>query len=392
MKNFEFWAPTKFYFGKGVDDHTGEYLKNFGVKKTLLVHYGTGMDFETKLVEKVIRSLEKAEIQWVDFQGIKPNPIYETCEDGTSIAKKEQVDFILAIGGGSVLDTAKYISIAYYHEGDTWDDFYAKPNPVQKALPVGSITTIAGTGSEASSSSVVTKGILKRSCNDDQIRPKIAILNPELTYTLPPFQTACGAVDIMAHVHERYFTYEGDHYLMDNLAEAIFRTVIKYLPVALKDPTNYEARAQLLWASIIGHNESVGLGRGNDRYGLAHAIQSEIGGRYDSAHGAGCALATLGMMKYLYKRDIPRFERYFNQVWGIPLDPMDTENMILRGIAVQEQFYKDCNIPTHYADLGVKEEDIPSLAASVRKGPDGFIGGSMRLTEEDIIEIYKLMK
>ncbi|MBR0230017.1 MAG: iron-containing alcohol dehydrogenase [Erysipelotrichaceae bacterium] len=297
----------------------------------------------------------------------------------------------MALGGGSVIDTCKYIAVAFHHDGDAWDDFYAKPGKPEKVLPVGSVTTLAGTGSEASNSSVVTKNGLKRSFNNDCIRPAIAIMNPELTYTLPPFQTAAGGVDIMAHVHERYFTLDRNTYLTDGLCEAIFRTIIKYLPIAVKDPTNYEARAEILWASIIGHNESVGVGRSfPERYGLAHTMQSEIGGRYDSNHGAGCACCTIGMMKYLYKRDIPRFERYFNQVWGLPIDPLDPETMILKGIKMQEDFYHSLGISTDVKDYGVKAEDLPALAATTRKGPDGLISG-MKLTEEDIINIYKLM-
>ncbi len=391
MNNFVFWAPTKFYFGKGVENNTGEYLKEFGATKVLLCHYGTGLDFEKVLVEKVEKSLNEAGIPYIDFQGIKPNPAWEKAEEGRKLVEKEGIDFILAVGGGSVIDTAKYIGLSAYYDGDAYEDFYLKGKKVLRTIPVGSITTLAGTGSEGSFSSVITKNGLKRSCNQEIIRPAIAIVNPELTYTLPAFQTAAGGVDIMAHVHERYFCADRETYLTDGLCEAIFRTIIKYLPIAVKDPTNYEARAEILWASIIAHNESVGVGRSGDRYGLAHAIQSEIGGRYDSNHGAGCACATIGMMKYLYKRDIPRFERYFNQVWGIPIDPMDPEDMILRGIEMQRNFYLSLGIPMDVHAYGVKDEDIPSLVATVRRGPDGFIGGSMKLTEDDIVEIFKLM-
>lgn len=390
MKNFVFWTPTKFYFGKGEDKNVGKYLKEYGAKKVMLFHYGA--PYEQKLIDSTIASLKEAGLEYIDFCGIEPNPHYEKAEEGAKICKAENVDFLLAVGGGSVIDTAKYVSIAALYQGDTYEDFYLHVNPIKETLPLGVIATIAGTGAEASNSSVITKGNLKRSCNQDIIRPKIAILNPELTYTVPAFQTASGAVDIMAHVHERYFTTDRDTYLTDGLCEAIFRTVIKYLPIALKEPDNYEARASLLWASIIGHNESVGVGRDfADRYGLAHAIQSEIGGKYNSIHGAGCALATLGMMKYCYKFDMDRFERYFNQVWGIPIDPLDREGMILRGIKMQEDFYVSCGIPVHYADYGVKEEDIPELISTVRRGKDGTVSG-LHLTDKDLEEIFKLMK
>lgn len=391
MESFEFCTPTKFYFGKGVEKNTGKYLKDRDVKKVLLVQYGTGRQGEIDLYNTVVKSLDEAGIEHVLFEGIKPNPIYETCEVGKNLARKEGVDFILALGGGSVIDTCKYISIAFYHDGDAYEDFYLKPGLPKKALPVGSITTIAGTGSEASNSSVVTKNGSKRSFNNDIIRPAVAILDPELTYTVPKFQTAAGGVDIMAHVHERYFTLDRNTFLTDGLCEAIFRTVIKYLPIAYNDPTNYEARASLLWASIIGHNESVGVGRAfPPRYGLAHTIQSEIGGKYDSNHGAGCACVTIGMMKYLYKRDIPRFERYFNQVWNLPIDTLDPENMILSGIKMQEDFYHSLGISTDIKDYGVKAEDLDDLIATTRRGPDGLISG-MKLNDEDLRNIYHLM-
>ena len=392
MENFEYWAKTKFYFGKGAEKNIGTYLKEYGAHKVMMLYYGTKAPHEESLIASVRSSLEQANLTYVEFSGIEPNPTYETAQRGTAIALRENVDFLLALGGASVIDTAKYISIASCCEEDAFDYYFLSNHPIKKVLPVATISTVSGAGSDGSNSCVITKGHLKRSCNQDALRPAIAVLNPELTYSVPKFLTASGAVDIIAHVHERYFVYSGEHYLTDNMCEAVMRSVIKYLPIALEHPHHYEARAQLMWASIVAHNDIVGVGRSSDRYGLAHAIQSEIGGRYNSIHGAGCALATLGMMKYLYRRDIPRFTRYFHEVWGIPIDPMDPEAMIRCGIDVQENFYIQCGIPVHYADYGVKKEDIPALAASVRKGPDGFIGGSMKLTEDDIIAIFNLME
>ena len=215
-------------------------------------------------------------------------------------------------------------------------------------------------------------------------------MNPELSFTLPPFQTASGAVDIMAHVHERYFTRDEDNYLTDNLGEAVFRTVIKYLPIALREPDNYNARAHLLWASVLAHNDICGVGRVVD--GAVHGIQSEIGGMYDSAHGAGVACVTPGWMKYVYKEDPRRFIRYFTQVWGMENDPYDPDGMILAGIERQKDFYRSVGIPVHYAQLGVKKEDIPTLATTVRRGPDGLAGNFKKLTTQDIINIYALFE
>ncbi len=392
MNNFQFYSPTRFIFGKGEENNVGMYAVQKGAKRVMVLHYGTSLEFETTLIERVFKSLKEAGIEYVDFDGIKPNPALERAEEGKQTAIEEQIDLLLAVGGGSVMDTAKYIAVAalYTGEGTVWDTFFLKKTPVTAALPVACIPTISGTGSEGSMSCVITNGILKRSLNDDMIRPVFTIMNPELNYSLPPFQTASAGVDIMAHVHERYFTRSGENYLTDNLGEAVFRTVIKYLPIALEEPNNYNARAHLMWAANLAHNDTCGVGRVVD--GVVHGIQSEIGGMYDSAHGAGVACITPGWMKYVYKEDPRRFVRYFNQVWGMEMDPYDPEGMIEEGIERQKNFYKQVEIPVHYDKLGVKEKDIPALAASVRRGPDGLAGNFKKLDTQDIINIYALFK
>ena len=212
MNNFQFYSPTRFIFGRGEENNVGQYVLQHGGKKVLVLHYGTGMDFENTLMDRVFASLRQAGVEWVDFTGIKPNPTAQRAEEGAEIVRREGINFLLPVGGGSVIDTAKYIAVAALYQGDVWEDFYLKKTPVPAALPVGAINTLPGTGSEGSMSSVVTKGVLKRSLNDDKIRPVFALMNPELSFTLPPFQTASGAVDIMAHVHERYFTRGEDRY------------------------------------------------------------------------------------------------------------------------------------------------------------------------------------
>ncbi len=390
MNNFNFYAPTRFIFGRGEENNVGKYIKEYGVGRVMILHYGTNLDFEVSLIKHVKESLEEAGLFYIDFDGIKPNPTVARGEEGKFIAIDQKIDFLLPVGGGSVIDTAKYIGVAVYHDGDTWSDFYLKKTPVKKTLPVGAINTIAGTGSEGSLSSVMTKGVLKRSLNDDKIRPVFALMNPELNFTLPAFQTASGAVDIMAHVHERYFTLGEENYLTDNLGESVFRTVIKYLPIALHEPDNYNARAQLLWAGVLAHNDSCGVGRVVD--GTVHGIQSEIGGMYDSPHGAGVACITPAWMKYVYKANPSRMVRYFTTVWSIENDPFDPEGVILAGIERQKDFYKSVGIPVHYAELGVKEKDIPTLASTVRRGPDGKAGNFYKLDTQDIINIYALCK
>lgn len=394
MNNFQFYSPTRFIFGKGEENNVGKYIAQRGCKKVLVLHYGTNFDFETSLIERVFKSLKASGIEYVDFTGIKPNPTIARAEEGKQIVIDEKIDLLLPVGGGSVIDTAKYIAVAalYKGEGTVWDNFFLKKTSVTAALPIGCISTIAGTGSEGSMSCVITNGVLKRSLNDDMIRPAFTIMNPELNYTLPAFQTASAGVDIMAHVHERYFcnTKNGQNYLTDNLGEAVFRTVIKFLPIALEEPSNYDARAHLMWAANLAHNDTCGVGRVVD--GTVHGIQSEIGGMYDSAHGAGVACVTPAWMKYCYKEDIARFVRYFNVVWGMDIDPVDPEGMVEAGIEMQKDFYKKVGIPVHYAQLGVKEEDIPTLVSSVRRGPDGLAGNFKKLNDQDLINIYKLMK
>lgn len=392
MNNFQFYSPTRFIFGKEEEKNAGAYAAALGAKRVMVLHYGTDLEFEALLIQRVFHSLAEAGLEYLDFSNIKPNPAFSRAEEGKEIALAEKIDLLLAVGGGSVMDTAKYIAVAalYKGEGTVWDNFFMKKNTVSAALPVACIPTISGTGSEGSMSCVITNGILKRSLNDDKIRPAFTIMNPELTFTLPAFQTASAGVDIMAHVHERYFTKSSENYLTDNLGESVFRTVIKYLPMALEEPTNYNARAQLMWAANLAHNDTCGVGRIVD--GVVHGIQSEIGGMYDSAHGAGVACVTPGWMKYVYREDPRRFIRYFNQVWGMEVDPYDPEGMIEEGIKRQKDFYRQAGIPVHYAELGVREEDIPQLASTVRKGPDGLAGNFKKLSVQDIINIYALFK
>ena len=391
MQDFQFYSPTRFVFGRGKENEAGEILSQAGATKVMLCHYGEGADYEKPIIERVVASLEKTGLAYVDFAGIQANPSADRSQEGVEIARAEGVDWMLPVGGGSVIDTAKYIAVGYYYEGDMWEDLYAGNGKVEKALPVCTINTLPGTGSEGSNSSVMGKGVLKRSLNDDMIRPKIAIMDPELAFTLPPFQTASAAVDIMAHAHERYFTITDDNFLTDGLGEAVIKTVIKYLPIALEDPTNYEARAQLHWASVLAHNDSCGVGRGFVD-GTVHGIESEIGGMYHSAHGAGCACVTPAWMSYVWSEHPSRFVRYFEKVWGVENDPFDQEGMIKEGIKRIKDFYVSVGIPVHYGELGVKEEDIPTLASTVRRGPDGMAGHFKKLSTEDIINIYALMK
>lgn len=388
MENFEFYTPTRFIFGKGEENNVGQYIKQYGASKVMALHYGTGLAFEDELMDRVFASLKEAGISYVDFADIKANPTYERAMEAAEIVKKEEVDFLLAVGGGSVIDTAKFVGIEIAEGGDAWNKFFKGGQIATKTLPVGTILTIAATGSEGSNSCVITKGNEKKNYDIDTIRPKFSILNPELTYTVPKYQTASGAVDMFCHVHERYFSPDADFGLTDELCESIFRTVIKNTPIVMEDPANYEARAQLMWAGTIAHNNTCGVGRIQDW--VVHIMQAPVGGFYDTAHGAGCGVLTLGWMKYVYKNNIPRFVRYFTEVWGIEHNPDDPEAVILAGIAKQEEFYKSLGMPTKGQEVGIKEEDIQKLAETILPDPEVKIGGLMALNQQDLINIFKL--
>lgn len=392
MRDFQFYSPTRFIFGMGREDEVGEVLAGYGARKAMLVHYGDGADYEVPIIERVKASLDGAGVPYVDFAGVRANPSEARAAEGVEVARSEGVDWMLPVGGGSVIDTAKFIAVGFYYEGDDeWERFYAGNARVERALPIGTINTLPGTGSEGSCSSVIEKGGLKRSLNDDRIRPTFAIMDPSLAFTLPPFQTASAAVDIMAHAHERYFARTHENYLTDGLGEAVIRTVIRFLPRALADPRDYEARAELHWASVLAHNDSCGVGRG-DVDGAVHGIESEIGGMYHTPHGAGVACVTPAWMTYVWDADPARFARYFQAVWGLEPDPFDQEGTIREGISRVRAFYESVGIPTHYGELGVRDEDVPALCSTVRRGPDGKAGHFKKLSTEDLEAIYALMR
>lgn len=386
MVNFEFYSPTRFFFGKDQHKNVGKILKEYHAKKVMVLHYGA--PYEEALIQEIFQALEAEGIQYIDFTGIKPNPTWERANEGTQIVRENKVDFLLAVGGGSVIDTAKYIGADALFEGDLWEYAYMNGNIVKDTLPVGTILTIAATGSESSASSIITRDNLKKNMGGDIIRPVFSILNPELTYTLPPYQTASGIVDMIAHLHERYFTCAEHNDLTDRLSEAVFRTVIKYGPVVMKNPCDYEARAALMWSGTIAHNETCGVGRIPDL--AVHFIQHPISGFFNSAHGAGCGVITLGWMKYVYKHDIPRFVRYFTRVWDVENDEFDPEGVILKGIEKQTQFYKMLGMPVTLEEVGMHEEDIDRVTETVDVLPHGKTGNFVQLDREDIKNIYRL--
>ena len=387
MDNFTFYSPTQFVFGKGTENESGAYVKKFGGSK-VLIHYGSGSVVRSGLLDRVKKSLEAEGIAYVELGGVQPNPRDTLIYKGIELCRKEKVDFILAVGGGSVIDSAKGIAVGVDYEGDFWD-FYEKKLGVTKALPIGTVLTIAAAGSEGSGASVVTKeeGMLKRDVGSDLLRPRFSILNPELTFTLPAYQTACGATDIMAHVFERYFTNTEEVECTDRLCEALLLTMVKETPRVIENPENYGARANIMWAGTVAHNDIVGVGRSQDWN--SHNIEHELSGLYDCAHGAGLAVIMPAWMEFVYKHDVNRFVQMATRVFCCEMDEANPENTAKAGIKAFRQFLHNIGMPINFAELGAKEEDIPLLVEKHGVG-DGLTWGFVRLSAKDIAEIYRI--
>ena len=386
MDNFNFYSPTEFIFGKDTENDCGKYVKKYGGTK-VLVHYGSNSAQKSGLLDRVCKSLEDNGIKYVKLGGVKPNPRDTLIYEGIELCRKEKVDFILSVGGGSCIDSAKGIAAGVNYEGDFWDFYCGKE--VTSALPIGTVLTIAAAGSEGSGASVVTKedGMLKRDTGSDILRPKFSILNPALTQTLPAYQTACGITDIMAHVFERYFTNTRDVEITDRLCEAVLLTMIKESYKVIKNPDDYQARANIMWAGTVAHNDIVGVGRSQDWN--SHMIEHELSGLYDCAHGAGLAVVMPSWMEYVYKHDVMRFAQMAVRIWGCQMNFENPEETALNGIYAFRRFLSDIGMPINFEQLGAKEEDIPVLIEKFGIG-DGETGGFVKLKSGDIEAILKI--
>ncbi|MDR2099063.1 MAG: iron-containing alcohol dehydrogenase [Rickettsiales bacterium] len=392
MENFDFYSPTYFAFGHGREREAGKYARQFGARKVLL-HYGGGSVVRSGLLDRVKESLLAASLPFVELGGVQPNPRSELVYEGIRLARGENVDFILAVGGGSVIDSAKAIALGALADGDFWD-FYTGAREIGGALPLGAVLTIAAAGSEGSGNSVITRDGLKRSTGSDALRPKFSIMNPELTATLSPYQVACGGADIMAHVFERYFTNTKGVETTDRLCEGLLLSLVSELPKAVANPADYDAQANIMWAGMLAHNNAVGVGRAQDW--ASHSIEHEMSAMYGIAHGAGLAVVFPAWMKYVLGHDAARFVRLAGTVFGISGDGRDPADVALEGVDALKAFWRSLGLPTTFAELGGREEDIPRLAANVmlgnRRAAGGAIGGFTRLSVADVEKIYALMK
>ncbi|MDR3230954.1 MAG: iron-containing alcohol dehydrogenase [Synergistaceae bacterium] len=394
MIDFEFHIPTKVIFGKNAEQYAGRETKAFGGTRALL-HYGSDRVRNSGLMSTVRKSLDEQGISYVELGGVVPNPRLSAVYKGIEFGMKEKIDFVLAVGGGSVIDSSKAIAIGIAHDGvDIWDINDKKIRPT-KTLPVGCIVTIAAAGSETSDSMVLTKeeGWIKKGIHEPICRPAFAIMNPELTYTCPPYQTASGCVDIMMHSLERYFSQDKNCDLTDRFAEAVLRTIIKYAPQALADPHDYNARAEIMWASSMSHNDVTGAGKIHDY--ASHQLEQELSGMFDVAHGAGLAAVWSSWARYVCKNDVDRFIRYAINVWDCEYDMVNPENTVLEGISRSENFFQSLEMPIRISGLGIGEltdAQIDELSLKCTFFETRKIGNFVRLDREDIKAIYRMAR
>ena len=391
MINFDFFTPTKILFGAGRESEVGKQVAAFGGHKVMIIYGKKGGHVESSgLLERVHQSLNGAGLSYIDFSGVVPNPRLSLVKEGIRIGRSEGVDFLLPIGGGSVIDTAKGIGYGIANDFEMEDLLYGRVK-TDKNLPIGVILTIAAAGSEMSSSMVLTieDGMMKRSYGHDCSRPRFAIMNPELTYSLPAYQTASGAADIMMHTMERYFTpTDTDTSLTDRIAEGLMISVRDAAQVAVKDPENYEARATLMWAGSLSHNGLTGLGRAKDF--SVHKLGHALGAKYDKAHGATLSAVWGSWAEYVYKNDEERFAHYAKKVWGV--EEEDVAKAAKEGIRRTVEYFREIHMPTNLKELEigeVSEEDLRELSMAATLNDTVKLSKIKELTAEDVYQIFR---
>lgn len=389
MRNFDFYSPTRVFFGKGRHEQIGEIIKEYGFRKILL-HYGGGSIKRTGLYDVVTKALKNSGIDYVELGGVRPNPVLSLVKKGIELCREEKIELVLAVGGGSVIDSAKLIAVGTMNDCDPWLIVTKEVTP-KAALPVGTILTLSATGSETSSSAVITNEELKlkRGYGSDFNRPLFSILNPELTFTVPPYQTACGIVDIMMHTLERYMTQKGEVDITDRIAEAVLKSTIRAGRIVMENPYDYDARATIMWAGSISHNDLTGAGR--DYFMITHQLQHEISGMFENvAHGAGLAVVFPAWLKYTYKQNLSRVCQYAVRVWNCEMDFENPEKTALSGIEETEKYFKSLGMPLTLGELGIGEESIKEMAAKCTNYGTRLLPGFMRYEEKELEEIYRL--
>ena len=393
MKNFKYYAPTYVEFGKGTELKVGQLVKQFGGSKVLL-HYGGQSAIKSGLLATVEDCLQKAGVEYVKLGGVVPNPHVSMVRKGIEICKQEGIDFLLAVGGGSVIDSCKAISAGRYIDQDVWD-LYLRRAEATRFMPIGCVLTIPAAGSEMSDGSVITneEGNFKKDYGSDGFRPKFAIMNPELTFSLSKWQTACGVTDMMMHTMERYFSKDDDMEVTDAIAEAILRTCMTEGVKVLDNPTDYNSRAQIMWAGSVAHNDLTGCGTSGDW--ATHCLEHELSGMFDVSHGAGLAAIWGSWARYTRNENLPRFARFARNVMGVNTQGMSDLEAAEAGIQAMEQFYRTIGMPTNLRELvgrEVTEDEIAEMADKCSNYGKGTVGFLKTLYRDDMAAIYRLAK
>lgn len=386
MNNFVFYPATKYVFGRGVENQVGEQLKAFAMKKPLIV-YGKGSAVRSGLLDRVRNSLAEAGIAYAELGGVQPNPVDSLVYEGIELAKREGIDSVLAVGGGSSIDTAKAIAAAIPYDGDFWD-FYCGKAKVRKALPVGVVLTIPAAGSEGSGNTVITKldGLHKLGMGSDVLRPKFALMNPELTFTLPPYQTAAGITDMLAHIMERYFTNTENVEITDRVAEGVMKAIINEAPKVIANPEDYDARANIMWSGTLAHNGVCSGGREEDW--ATHALEHELSAVYDVTHGAGLAVMFPAWMTFAIKSNPGKLAQYARRVFDIV--ETDDVKAVELGVEALKKFLKSIGMPVSMKELGVDNPDCKLLAEKVTENKGDVFGNYIKIDKDVAEKIYNI--
>lgn len=388
MENFTFCSPTNFVFGKDTEEKVGELCSKYGAKKILIV-YGGGSVVRSGLLDRVKDSLTKAGLVYMELGGVKPNPEDDKVREGIRIVREEGIDFLLPVGGGSTIDTAKGIACGALYDGDFWD-FYIGKSIIHKAMPVGVVLTIPAAGSEGSGNSVITNTSTMQKLSlrcPEHLRPVFSIMNPELTYSLPPYQTACGICDMMVHIFERYFTNSEAVGISDRLCEGILESIMEEAPKVMADPENYDARANLMWAGNIAHNGTCGIGRVEDW--SSHFIEHEISSMYGVTHGAGLSVIFPAWMEFTSKINPSKAKQLSIRVLGVSPNYLN-DDVITLGIKKLREFWKSLGLPVTMHELGVDNPDIDALVRNLHANKGETIGNYVPLTRDMTRQIFEL--
>lgn len=386
MNNFRFWSPTEFVFGRNTVKNTAQLIKKYGGTK-VLIHYGGQSAIKSGLLASIENNLQNEFVDYVKLGGVVPNPEDTLVYEGIELCRKENVNFILAVGGGSVIDSAKAIAAGVPYAGDFWN-FFERTVSINKALPVATVLTIPAAGSEGSDSMVITKtkGMLKRGAGSSLLRPVFAVMDPELTFTLPANQTAYGIADMMAHIMERYFTQTKGVEVTDRMCEGLLKSIIQEAPVVIAEPKNYDARANIMWAGTVAHNGICGVGREEDW--ATHGLEHELSALYGVAHGAGLAVMFPAWMQYVYTSGIDRFVQFAVRVWDIE-PTADKKETALKGIHALKDFFSSIGLPVTFNELGAKVSDIDKLIETLKINSGGKLGKFVELDMDDCRKIYE---